>query len=123
MSKRTSIKQYFENFNHLLDELIAQKVKLTTNEVRVLVIIRHKMGDLCPETNGLLIRNRLKYTPKGRTKEEQTDDFLGWIYDYVLPNRESITLFHARIISLITSVKGFTQKEIYDILHKESRKS
>jgi hypothetical protein len=36
--------------------------------------LRNKLAVLCPETDGLQRKYRIKYVPKGRTREEKLED-------------------------------------------------
>ena len=77
---------------------------------------------LCPETDGLQTKHRIKRTLKGKTREEQVEEMLDIVADEVNVNQTSMTKQIAHIVSLVFDFVVFTSEEVYQILKNESFK-
>jgi hypothetical protein len=98
---------------------------LSKNEAALLQSVRYNLALLCPETDGLLPKHRITYTPEGTTVEEQRADIVIYAYDKfssLLDSKKRISQLDAHRISLIVEIEGFTQKEVFHILQKERYK-
>lgn len=78
------------------------------------------MATLCPETDGLQDKHRIKYEPEGNDLASKQEDLLNLAMEIVLPNivkgKDSATQRISRLVSLIYEIKGFTQEEVFQIL-------
>ena len=76
--------------------------------------MRGKMAKLCPETDGLQPKHRIKRMLKGKTRKEQEEEIL----DIVA--KEHIVFDHfyrdAKLASLIYLFEGFSSREVFQIL-------
>ena len=99
---------------------------MSKNETELLQSVRYNLVLLCPETDGLLPKHRITYTPEGTTVEEQTADIVNYAYEKFSPllndGKKRISQLDAHRISLIVEFEGFTQKEVFHILQKERYK-
>ena len=78
---------------------------------------------LCPETDGLQAKHRIKRILKGKTNHENVVEMLSILSKEVYNNQHSLTKLQSRIISLVYEFEGFTSAEVYQILLKEYYKS
>ena len=82
--------------------------------------LRGKLAALCPETDGLQDKHRIRYVPEGNTRASREEDLLGIETEMVLPGivkgEHSTTQRIARLISLIYLIDDFTQEEVYRTL-------
>ena len=78
------------------------------------------MAALCPETDGLQDKHRIKYAPEGKDLASKREDLLNLAMEIVLPNiingKDSATQRISRLVSLIYEVEGFTQEEVFQVL-------
>ena len=78
------------------------------------------MAVLCPETDGLQDKYRIRCVPEGITLQDQIEDILALEADIELPciakGENSTTQRVSRLVSQIYNVIGFTQEEVYRIL-------
>lgn len=81
--------------------------------------LRAKLAVLCPETDGLQAKNRIKRILKGKTYEERVNEMLDIVADEVTGNQISMTKQIARIVSLVYDFVVFTSEEVYQILKNE----
>ena len=80
--------------------------------------MRGKIATLCPETDGLQAKHRIKRKLKGKTRKEQEEEILDIVADEV-SSFKPITKLTARIVSLVYDFEGVTSEEVYHILEKE----
>ena len=75
---------------------------------------------LCPETDGLQDKHRIRYVPEGNTPASKKEDLLGIETEIVLPGIvkgvNSTTQRISRLISLIYLIDDFAQEEVYRLL-------
>ena len=83
--------------------------------------MRGKMAKLCPETDGLQPKHRIKRILKGKTRKEQEEEILDIVANEV-SSFKPMTKLTARIVSQVYDFGGFTSEEVYHILEKESFK-
>lgn len=85
------------------------------------------MATLCPETDGLQEKHRIKYEPEGNDKASKQEDLLNMAMEIVLPGivngKDSTTQRISRLVSLIYEIKGFTQEEVFQILSSKRYKN
>ena len=74
---------------------------LSKNEVAKLKSLRRMMAVVCPETDGLQARQRIKRTLKGKTREEQVEELLDMVANEVNVNQTSMAKQVAHIVSLV----------------------
>ena len=91
---------------------------MSGNEVERLKSLRGKLAVLCPETDGLQAKHRIKRILKGKTREERVEEMLDIVADEV-SSFKPITKLTARIVSLVYDFDRFTSEEVYHILEKE----
>lgn len=100
---------------------------MSGKEVRKLKTIRNKLAILCPETDGLQEKHRVKYVPEGNDIASMKEDLLNLGMEIVLPGiingKDSTTQRISRLISLIYSIEGFTQEEVYRMLSSKRYKN
>ena len=84
---------------------------------------RRLMAVLCPETDGLQAKHRIKRTLKGETREERVEEMLSILEKEVNFNQTGLSKMVARIISLVYEFNPFTSAEVYQILKNEYFKS
>ena len=102
---------------------------MTGNEIELLQSVKYNLALLCPETDGLLPRYRIIYQPEGTTCKEQAEDLINYAYERFFSilkegknGKKYISQMDAHRISLIVCAKGFSQKEVFDILRNERYK-
>ncbi|MBQ8888249.1 MAG: hypothetical protein IJY59_02020 [Bacteroidaceae bacterium] len=82
--------------------------------------LRGKLATLCPETDGLQDKHRIRYVPEGNTLALKEEDLLSLETEMVLPGIvkgvNSTTQRISRLISLIYLIDDFTQEEVYRTL-------
>ena len=87
---------------------------MSGNEVERLKSLRGKLAVLCPETDGLQAKHRIKRTLKGKTRKEQEGEILEIVV------KEHIVFDHfyrdAKLASLIFLFDGFSSREVFQIL-------
>ena len=76
------------------------------------------MAKLCPETDGLQPKHRIKRTLKGKTHQEKVEEILDIVANEV-SSFKPMTKLTARIVSQVYDFGGFTSEEVYHILEKE----
>ena len=81
--------------------------------------LRGKIAMLCPETDGLQAKYRIKRILKGKTREERVEEMLSILGKEVNFNQIGLTKMEARIISLVYEFTLFTSTEVYQILRNE----
>ena len=96
---------------------------MSKNEVSKLKSLRGKLAVLCPETDGLQAKHRIKRILKGKTREERVEEMLSILEKEVNFNQIGLTKMVARIISLVYEFTKFTSAEVYQILKNEYFKS
>ena len=93
---------------------------LSGNEIERLKSLRGKLAVLCPETDGLQDKNRIRYKPEDTSHPIGIEDILDIEAEIVLPGvvrgPNSTTQRISRLISLIYSIDGFSQEKIYHTL-------
>lgn len=92
---------------------------LSGNEVERLKSLRGKLAVLCPETDGLQAKHRIKRILKGKTREERVEEMLDIVADEVNVKQAFMTKQVARIVSLVFDFVVFTSEEVYRILKNE----
>ena len=80
------------------------------------------MAVLCPETDGLQAKHRIKRTLKGKTRKEQEEEILDIVANEVT-SFKPITKLTARIVSRVYDFGGFTSEEVNHILEKDYYKN
>ena len=100
---------------------------MSGNEVGRLKSLRGKLATLCPETDGLQAKHRIRRVLKGKTREEKIRMMLTVLENEILlfvnTHKENITKKSAKLISLVYHFHGFTSEETYQILKKENVKN
>ena len=96
---------------------------MSGNEVDSLKSLRGKLAVLCPETDGLQAKHRIKRKLKGKTRQENVEEMLSILGKEVYNNQNFLTKQESRIISLVYEFNGFTSVVVYQILIKEYYKS
>ena len=85
------------------------------------------MAVVCPETDGLQDKYRIRYVPKGITLEDQIEEILDLEADIELPGiakgKKSTTQRISRLVCQIYNVIGITQEEVYRILYNKRFKN
>ena len=93
---------------------------LSGKEVRKFKTLRGRLAVLCPETDGLQDKHRIRYELEGRTLLSQQEEILDIEAEIILPGitkgEHATTQRISRLISLIYKVTGFSQEEVYRIL-------
>ena len=92
---------------------------MSKNEVAKLKSLRGKLAVLCPETDGLQAKHRIKRILKGKTREERVEEMLDIVADEVNVKQTSMTKQVARIVSQVFDFVVFTSEEVYRILKNE----
>ena len=92
---------------------------MSGNEVERLKSLRGKLAVLCPETDGLQAKHRIRRILKGKTREERVEEMLDIVADEVNVKQTSMTKQVARIVSLVFDFVVFTSEEVYHILKNE----
>ena len=100
---------------------------LSKNEVSKLKSLRGKLAVLCPETDGLQAKHRIKRILKGKTREERVEEMLDIVEKEIHPlvgnYKENLTKRSARLASLIYTFNEFNLQDIYELLKKENIKN
>ena len=82
--------------------------------------LRGKLAMLCPETDGLQAKHRIRYEQGDKNQAVKMEDIWDIEAGIVLPGivrgHCAATQRTARIISLIYSIGSFTQEEVYQLL-------
>ena len=89
---------------------------LSGNEVERLKSLRGKLAVLCPETDGLQAKHRIKRILKGKTREERVVELMDRVAHEKLTFDSSYK--DARLVSQIFIYEPFTPKEVFEILCK-----
>lgn len=100
---------------------------MSGNEVEKLKSLRGKLAVLCPETDGLQAKHRIKRVLKGKNRQDRVEEMLNVVEREILPliddRKENITKRVARIASLVYRFEGFGDQETYRLLKKENIKN
>lgn len=100
---------------------------MSGNEVERLKSLRGKLAVLCPETDGLQAKHRIKRVLKGKNRQDRVEEMLNVVEREILPliddRKENITKRVARIASLVYRFEGFGDQETYRLLKKENIKN
>ena len=89
---------------------------LSKNEVAKLKSLRGKLAVLCPETDGLQAKCRIKRTLKGKTHEERVEELIDRVANEKLIFDSSYK--DAKLVSLIFLYEPFSPTEVFEILCK-----
>ena len=89
---------------------------LSGNEVERLKSLRGKLAVLCPETDGLQAKCRIKRTLKGKTHEERVEELIDRVANEKLIFDSSYK--DAKLVSLIFLYEPFSPMEVFGILCK-----
>ena len=92
---------------------------LSGNEVERLKSLRGKLAVLCPETDGLQAKHRIKRVLKGKTHQERIEEMLSILGNEIQFDKICFTKLLSRIISLVYDFEGFSSSEVYQILKNE----
>ena len=92
---------------------------LSGNEVRKLKTLRHKLAQLCPETDGLQHRHRIKRKLTGKNRKEQVEQMVAILEKEHRLSQIHVTKLEARLVSLVYEFDGFSSEEVCQILRKE----
>ena len=78
--------------------------------------LRGKLAVLCPETDGLQAKHRIKRMLKGKTHQERVEE----LQDIVMS--ETLTFEHsykdAKLVSLVFLFDGFSSMEVFRLLSR-----
>ena len=96
---------------------------LSGNEVERLKSLRGKLAMLCPETDGLQAKHRIRRVLKGKSHQVKVEEMLSILNKEVYFYQFYPTKQGARIISLVYDFVGITSEEVYQILKNEYFKS
>ena len=96
---------------------------MSGNEIKKLKSLSGKLAVLCPETDGLQAKHRIRRVLKGKSHQEKVEEMLSILNKEVYSNQFCPTKQGARIISLVYDFTGITSEEVYQILKKEYFKS
>ena len=88
---------------------------LSANEVKRLKSLCGKLAVLCPETDGLQAKHRIKRTLKGKTHQERVEELLDMVANEMLTFGDSYK--DAKLVSLIYSFDDFNSVEVFHILN------
>ena len=89
---------------------------LSGNEVERLKSLRGKLAVLCPETDGLQAKHRIKRILKGKTREERVEEMLDIVANEKLIFDSSYK--DAKLVSQIFLYEPFSPMEVFRILCK-----
>ena len=89
---------------------------LSGNEVERLKSLHGKLAQLCPETDGLQAKHRIKRILKGKTREERVEELMDIVVNEKLTFNSSYK--DAKLVSLIFSYEPFSPIEVFQILDK-----
>ena len=87
---------------------------LSKNEVERLKSLRRKLAVLCPETDGLQAKHRIRRTLKGKTHQERVEELIEMVANEKLTFDSSYK--DAKLVSLIFLYEPFTPIEVFQIL-------
>ena len=96
---------------------------MSGNEIGRLKSLCSKLAVLCPETDGLQAKHRIRRVLKGKTYAERVEEIFSILNKEVYFNQFCPTKQEARIISLVYEFTGFVSVEVYHLLKKEYFKS
>ena len=96
---------------------------MSGKEVRKLKSMRGKMAVLCPETDGVQAKHRIRRVLKGKSHQEKVDEMLSILNKEVYSYQFCPTKQGARIVSLVYDFIGLASEEVYQILKNEYFKS
>lgn len=93
---------------------------LSGKDIRKLKTLRSRLAVLCPETDGLQDKHRIRYELEGITLDTRQEEILDIETEIILPGitkgDKATTQRISRLISLIYKFTDFTQEEVYRIL-------
>ena len=89
---------------------------LSGNEVERLKSLRGKLAVLCPETDGLQAKHRIKRILKGKTREERVEELIDRVANEKLIFDSSYK--DAKLVSQIFLYEPFSPMEVFGILCK-----
>ena len=89
---------------------------MSKNEVAKLKSLRGKLAVLCPETDGLQAKCRIKRTLKGKTHEERVEELIDRVANEKLIFDSSYK--DAKLVSLIFLYEPFSPMEVFGTLCK-----
>jgi hypothetical protein len=89
---------------------------LSGNEVERLKSLRGKLAVLCPETDGLQAKHRIKRILKGKTREERVEELVDKVANEKLTFDSSYK--DAKLVSQIFIYEPFSPMEVLEILCK-----
>ena len=89
---------------------------MSGNEVERLKSLRGKLAVLCPETDGLQAKCRIKRTLKGKTHEERVEELIDRVANEKLTFDSSYK--DVKLVSLIFLYEPFSPMEVFGILCK-----
>ena len=81
--------------------------------------LRGKLAVLCPETDGLQAKHRIRRVLKGKTHQERVEEMLSILGNEIQFDKICFTKLLSRIISLVYDFEGFSSSEVYQILKNE----
>ena len=87
---------------------------MSGNEVGRLKSLRGKLTVLCPETDGLQAKHRIRRVLKGETREERVEELIDMVANEKLTFESSYK--DAKLVSLIFLYKPFSPMEVFQIL-------
>ena len=87
---------------------------LSGNVARKLKSIRVKMVVLCPETDGLQAKHRIRRVLKGKTYAERVEELIDMVANEKLTFESSYK--DAKLVSLIFLYEPFSPMEVFQIL-------
>ena len=87
---------------------------MSGNEVGRLKSLRGKLTVLCPETDGLQAKHRIKRVLKGKTYAERVEELIDMVANEKLTFESSYK--DAKLVSLIFLYEPFSPMEVFQIL-------
>lgn len=125
--KKQSFSQFLDLSIETLQEKLEKGTKVSKKDKAKLRTMHGLVLNLCPDSAGLPIKDRIKREPEGDTKEEMKESMVNIVYDefpYLTNNgKEFITQRSAKFISQTYWFKGLTSSEVYTTLKNENRKN
>ena len=88
---------------------------MSGNEIKKLKSLCGKLAVLCPETDGLQAKHRIKRTLKGKTRKEIVEEIIDIVANEMLTFGDSYK--EAKLVSLIYSFDDFNSVEVFHILN------
>lgn len=88
---------------------------MSGNEIKKLKSLCGKLAVLCPETDGLQAKHRIKRTLKGKTRKEKVEEIIDIVANEMLTFGDSYK--DAKLVSLIYSFDDFNSVEVFHILN------